>query len=285
MRSVGNDAKRFNPLLLVALVSASLVLMTVYYREGASGPLHTTRAGLLAVTAPVVKAGYWLTTPIRWTGDRVAGFTISRTEFGDLREQNDKLRRRNAELEEASLENARLRALVGFAEQEKYDALAAHIIGRPLAAWEGAITIDRGTEHGLAEGMPVVGSQGLLGQIVATSANSSRVRLITDQRSGVAALVQRTRATGVVRGSIEGQLTLDFVDRKAIPKVGDVVVTSGMGGVYPKALPIGEVIEVEARSSDLFPTIVVASAVPIADIEEVLVLRAGAPKVEGTDPE
>ena len=285
MRSVGNEEQRSSPLLLVALVAASLILMTVYYREGTSGPLHTTRAGLLAVTTPVVKAGHWITTPIRWTGDRVAGFGVSKSEFTNLRKQNEQLRRRNASLEEASLENERLRALVGFAAQEKFDALAAHIIGQPIAAWEGAITIDRGTEHGVIVGMPVVGSQGLLGQIAAASANSSRVRLITDQRSGVAALVQRTRGAGVVRGSVEGQLTLDFVDRKAMPKIGDVVVTSGMGGVYPKGLPIGEVVAVEARASDLFPTILVAPAVPITDIEEVLVLRAGAPKVEGADPE
>ncbi|MBE0475530.1 MAG: rod shape-determining protein MreC [Coriobacteriia bacterium] len=285
MRSLGNDPHRSGPLLLAALITASLVLMTLYFREGDAGPLHRTRSGLLAAVTPAVRAGRWVTAPIRWTGDRVAALGLSRTQIETLREQNAELRRANADLQEAALENARLRALVGFAEQERYDALAAHIIGKPAAPWEGAMTIDRGTDHGVVPGMPVVGSEGLLGQVVTVSARSARIRLITDQRSGVAAMVQRTRAEGVVRGSIEGLMTLDFTDRKNLPKVGDVVLTSGMGGVYPRGLPVGEVVEVEARSADLFPRIVVAPAVPVGRIEEVLVLRGGAPEVEGVDPE
>lgn len=285
MRSVGTEAQRSSPLLLAVLVAASLILTTVYFREGDGGPLHRTRAGFLAVTSPVVHAGRWLTTPLRWTGDRIGGLTVSRSEVTKLRTQNEQLRKRNVELEEAALENERLRALVGFGKQERFDALAAHIIGRPTVSWEGAMTIDRGADDGVAPGMPVVAERGLIGQVVTVSGGSARVRLITDQRSGVAAMVQRTRAEGVVRGSVEGALTLEFVPAVTGPKVGDVVLTSGMGGIYPKGLPVGEIVEVEGRESDLYPRIVVSPLVPLAQIEEVEVLRSGAPGGTGGDPE
>ena len=82
--------------------------------------------------------------------------------------------------------------------------------------------------------MPVTAAQGLVGQVVEVAPNASKVRLITDRRSGVAAFVQRTRAAGIVQGSLEGALSLDFVDRKFKTQHGDVVVTSGIGGIYPE---------------------------------------------------
>jgi rod shape-determining protein MreC len=98
------------------------------------------------------------------------------------------------------------------------------------------------------------------------------VRLITDSGSGVAVIVQRTRADGVVRGSLDGQLTLDFVSKDKMPVRGDVLLTSGMGGAYPKGVVVGEVTDVAAPQADLFPKVKASSRVPIDRIEEVLVL-------------
>lgn len=270
-----------SPWLLVGAVALSLVLVTVYVKEGDRGPLHLVRRGVQAVAAPVAAVGDWVTWPVRAATTWVGGFTMSKADVAELQAQNAELRKRNAELEEARLENERLKKLVGFAEAAGLDAKGAHVIGRPSSTWEGVVVLDLGFEDGVTTGMPVLSAQGVVGQVVESSLGSCRVRLITDQRSGAAALVQRTRATGVLRGSVDGGLTMDFVDRKFLPQRGDVVLTSGLGGVYPKGLLIGEVVDVDARPGDLFPHIVVESQVPFASLEEALVLVSAPPAVEG----
>lgn len=266
------------PALLLALVVASLVITTIYYREGDSGPLRTARRAALTVTAPVSRVGMALTSPLRGVGRSLSGLGVSKREVEQLRKQNGELRARLADLEEAKLQNDRVAALVGFAQKSDLVGVGASIIGRSPDSWDGSILIDRGTVDGVREGMPVLADGGLLGQVVEVSGRSARVRLITDQRSGVASLVQRTRAVGVVRGSIEGALSLDFVGAKQMPKVGDVVITSGMGGVYPKGIVVGDVTEVDAERGELFPRVKVVSRVALDKVEEVLVLtgRKGA---------
>lgn len=276
MRTPHLDRSRARPGLLIALVAVSLVLMTVWFREGASGPLHKVRLGVQAATAPIGAAGEFATRPVRalflWASD----LGVSRTELETLRKQNGQLRALNAQLTEAKLENDRLRQLVGLAQSGHVRSLAAHVIAQPIDSWEGVITIDRGTADGVQPLMPVVGPAGLLGQTVDVSAHTARVRLITDQQSGVAAMLQKTRATGIVKGSLEGNLTMQFVSKTTTVTPGDVVITSGLGGVYPKGLIIGNVAQVKRTPSDLYPYIVVDPSAQLGGIEEVLVLT-GAP--------
>lgn len=272
MRIADSEPKRGNVTLLVALIVVSLVLVTMYFRENESGVLHGARKVMLAVTAPLSDAGDAIASPFAAAGNWLSGLGVSRKDIDAVRAQNDQLRARLADLEEARQENDRLRALVQFAEERKLTKLGARVIGRPTSSWEGVIVIDRGSADGVVRGMPVLALQGLVGQIEEVSPNSSRVRLITDPESGVAAMVQSSRAVGVVRGSIDRMLRMDFVDKKSVPKVGDVIITSGLGGIYPKGLVVGDVVAVDALRADLYPRITVVSRVPIDRIEEVLVL-------------
>lgn len=272
MRIGQPEPKRGNTRLLIALVLLSVLLLTLYFREGDSGVLHEARSVTLAVSAPIARVGTAITSPVGAVGDYIAGLGTSRERLEALEAQNEELRARLAELEEARQENERLRALVDFAEERSLATLGARVIGRPASAWEGTITIDRGSADGVEPGMPVIAAQGLVGQVATVSSRAATVRLITDQQSGVAAMVQSSRVLGVVRGSISGALSLDFVDRSQMPQTGDVVITSGLGGVYPKGIVIGDVTSVEDRRGELYPRIAVTSRVPINRIEEVLVL-------------
>ncbi len=272
MRIAKPEPSRNNPILLVALIVTSLVLVSVYFRESDSGLLHRARKVTLAVTAPLSAAGEAVAGPFEKIGDWIAGLGVSRSDIATLQAQNAELRARLADLEEARLENERLSALVQFSEERKLTKVGARVIGRPTSSWEGVIVIDRGSADGIVRGMSVLAPQGLVGQIEEVSQNSSRVRLITDQESGVAAMIQRNRAVGVVRGSIDRTLRMDFVDKTKLPKVGDVVITSGLGGVYPKGLVVGDVIAVDARRADLYPRISLTSRVPVGELEEVIVL-------------
>lgn len=277
MRDPESDSRRGNPVILVVLVVAALLLTTAYFREGDAGLLHDGRRLTLAATKPLVIAGDAVTSPFRAVGDWVSGLGASRDELVALETQNEELRGRLAELEEARRENDRLRALVDFVEEADFDVVGARVIGLPTTAWDASVLIDRGSDDGIELGMPVIASGGLVGQVVEVAARASKVRLITDQRSGTAVLIQSSRAPGVARGTLEGVLAVDYIASEDAPEIGDVVLTSGMGGVYPKGIVVGDVSEVRQERSRLFPTIIVTSRVPIAQIEEVLVILGPLP--------
>jgi rod shape-determining protein MreC len=205
---------------------------------------------------------------------------VSRDEYLAVRKQNEELKARLATLEEAKLENERIRELVKFAQSQDYNTIGARVIGRPADSWERSVLIDRGQRDGVKLGAAVIAAGGLVGQVIEVTAGSSKVRLITDSGSGVAVLVQRTRGEGVVRGSVEGKLNLDFVSKDKVPTKGDVLVTSGMGGAFPKGVVVGEVTEVAAPQADLFPRVIAVSRVAIDRIEEVLVLIGLAPELQ-----
>jgi rod shape-determining protein MreC len=224
--------------------------------------------------------GEFATSPIRSASRWTSNFIASRSEIATLRQQNATLRARVAELEEARIENARLRGLIAMTQRGKIKALGAGVIGRPTGTWEGFITIDKGKADGVESGMAVTGVSGLLGRTTEVTARTSRVQLITDQGSGVAAMIQATRAGGILKGSIEGDLSLDYVSRETTVRPGDVVVTSGIGGVYPKGLLIGDVTKVQKDPSDLYLRIAVRPTAQISGIEEVLVLLSKPPTPE-----
>jgi len=260
------------PLVLVGLIVAALVVTTLWYREGDHGPLHSVRTGLIAVSGPFAAAGSWLTTPFRAVGGMMTGLGVDRSDYVALQAQNVELKQRLAALEEARLENDRIRELVAFAKAQDFKSIGAHVTGRPSSSQQRSILIDRGTGSGVGVGDAVIAAGGLVGQVVGVTPWNARVRLITDTDSGVAAMVQRTRANGIVRGTLQGPLQLEFMDKKLLPVRGDVVLTSGLGGIYPKGIVIGEVTEVAAPQTDLFAVIALASRVDIDRIEEVLVL-------------
>ncbi len=272
MRIGQPEPKRGNLRLLAILIAASILTLTVYFREGDDGPLHRARAVTQDVSAPVARLGTTLTAPVRSVGDWIEGLGASRIRLEALETQNEELRARLAELEEARQENERLRELVEFAEERQFVKLGARVIRKPVSSWEGVVVIDRGSQDRVQPGMPVIAAQGLVGQVAEVSLNTASVRLITDQQSGVAALVQSTRAPGIVRGSVSGSLSLDFLDRALLPAVGEVVITSGIGGVYPKGIVIGDIMSVDDRRGEIYPRIVIGSRVPLDRIEEVLVL-------------
>jgi rod shape-determining protein MreC len=280
MRIPQPEKSSAQPGLLILFVVLAVVLTTVWFREGVGGPLHRVRGAVHALAAPASAAGELVTRPGRGLFAWASDLGVSRSQLEGLRTQNDELRKRVSDLEEARLENERLKGIVSFVQTSKTQAVGARVIGRPTNSWEGVITIDRGTADRVGVGMPVVGPAGLLGQTVDVTAHSARVRLITDAESGVAAMLQSSRAEGIVRGSIDGKLTLDFVSTDTTVRAGDVVITSGIGGVYPKGLIVGEVTKVQRTPADLYQNIELAPSGRLAGLEEVLVLVGAAPKTD-----
>lgn len=174
-------------------------------------------------------------------------------ELGTLREEAERLRAQvealqteNLRLQELAAENAELKALLGIVQGNPQTAfVAATVIGYETDPYLRGLILDVGTRHGVQEGMPVVApGSALVGRIAAADFNRSRVRLLTDAGSQVGALLQTTRASGIVVGQPDGSLLLDFVRSDEEIRLGDIVLTSGVGGRIPRALVIGQVVEI-----------------------------------------
>ena len=190
----------------------------------------------------------------------------------DLDAESRRLRAELAGVEELQRENDRLRRLLGFIEGETRRSVAARVIAEDATSWFRTIEINRGYEDGVLVGLPVVDAAGLVGRVVRSTAHTARVLLITDASSAVAVLVQDQRIRGVCRGQ-GGTLGLDFALVQDPIQVGDGVITSGLGGIFPKGLVVGYVRSVHREQFGLFQTVEVESAVDFAHLEEVLVLQ------------
>jgi rod shape-determining protein MreC len=190
---------------------------------------------------------------------------------GDLDTENRRLRAELAAREEERHENQRLRRLLGYVEETAAKTVAARVIAEDATSWFRTIEIDRGSVEGVTEGLPVANAAGLIGRVVRTTPHTARVLLITDASSAVAVLVQDQRIRGVCRGQ-GGALALDFALVQDAIQVGDGVITSGLGGVFPKGLVVGYVRSVRREQFGLFQTVEVEPAVDFAHLEEVLVL-------------
>lgn len=198
-----------------------------------------------------------------------------RKENRQLRESIKVLNSRLIDANEATLANERLQKLLQLRNSLHAPSLPASVIGEDSSPWFKTIVIDRGSVDGLQEGMPVVAADGVVGQIVKVAAGSSRVLLLTDHASGIAAIVQRSRARGVVKGSGRDRCSLEFSLHEEDVKVGDIIVTSGIGGIFPKAFPVGDVTMVKKGEYGIFQTVEIKPRVNISRLEEVLVILQG----------
>jgi rod shape-determining protein MreC len=222
-------------------------------------------------------------------GEGIAGVFGVIGEIDRLRTENDELRRqlaaaeqRIAELTEAAAENDELRELLGLTQSLEMDLLPVRIISRDPSNFTWEVGIDAGSDQGLREGMPVVGSAegagALAGTVVAVGADTSTVRLIVDTRSTVVAIDQQSRALGLVRGQLGGQLVMVQVDITDQLSEGDSVVTAGLvlqgagRSPYPRGLLIGRVQAVEPDPNALTQTGFVRPALDFNRTERLLVV-------------
>jgi rod shape-determining protein MreC len=192
-----------------------------------------------------------------------------------LREDIRTLNLRVLEGNEAILSKQRLERLLDMKASVKDPTIAATVIGEDVTSWFRTLVINRGSSSGIREGMAVISADGVVGQTVKVSASTARVLLLTDHASGVAATIQRSRARGVVKGKGEMLCSLEFTTREEDVKVGDTVITSGIGGVFPKGLSIGEVTMVKRGEYGIFQTVSIRPAVNLPHLEEVLVVQRG----------
>jgi len=189
-----------------------------------------------------------------------------------LRQIIEEMKQERIQLLEERAENKRLRPLLGFKEKARQSLLPAEIIGQDFSGWFQTMVIDRGKRDGIEEGMAVISIQGIVGQVMEVSKSFSRVLLITDPNNAVASLTQRTRARGILEGNGRDSCLLKYLHRSESIQQGDVVVSSGLDGVYPKGMMLGTVSWTKTKESEIFQEVEVLPAVDFKKLEEVMVL-------------
>lgn len=189
-----------------------------------------------------------------------------------LRERVAVLEREATHLEELRQSNKRLESLLQFRHELDGEVYGARVVGRDPLLGSRTMTVDRGRRDGVRRGMAVLSPQGVVGQIIEIGWTTSRVLVLTDHNSGIDALVQRSRARGIVQGDMENGCRMKYLRRGEDVMPGDRVVTSGMDGIFPKGLLIGEVKEVSRGHRGLLQVATVVPTAPLDRIEEVLIV-------------
>ncbi|HZP58195.1 MAG TPA: rod shape-determining protein MreC [Dehalococcoidia bacterium] len=234
----------------------------------------------LGVTAPVQNVLHDATQPVAdWVNNFTDASALSR-ENKDLRAENERLTNELARAREEMQQAQNARDLDAIKRQFPDDQfLQASVIARTSSNVRSVVAIDRGANDGLREGMIVVTEgRSLVGTVTRVFDGYAWVTLITDPKSAVSAMIQESRAEGVVAGNYDGSLNMEFVGQGAAVKDGDFVITSGIGGGYPPGIVIGRVSGVEKTEQDLFQKVHVDHLASLAKLEQVLVITSFEPK-------
>lgn len=260
--------RRYGILLAVLLVS--FLLLTVQTRGGGTG-----RAGeLVAIVLTPVQSllvrvhrgalGFWA---------NYLDWKSVRRENASLRGDNEQLRVQTLQAGETREENTRLRRLLVLRDRLPLATVTGEVIGREAGGWVRSLTVNRGRGDGIAQQTPVIMPEGLVGRVVQVHRGAAVIQLLNDPASTVGAVVQRTRTAGLVEGDAGGAVRFKFMARDgASVAPGDLVVTSGLGTLFPKGLPVGRVVKIEDKGSALFHFAVLAPAVDFSRVEEVLLV-------------
>ena len=228
------------------------------------------------VLNPVVSAQTWLSVRFQALQNAIA----APQDLARLRQRNSEMEaevsRMQTEiivLKQQISETRVLSALVDFARvQPENRYLAATVIGRDPSPFFEYVIINRGSDDGLRRGMPVVTQQGLVGRVAAVTADAARVQLITDPASNINVKLEPSRAQAVIRGAVSGEISLDMIPQSAPVEIGDLILTSGLGGNYPTNILIGQVTGVRRRETDLFQSASVQPVVDFNQLEIVLII-------------
>lgn len=256
---------KFRILIAVAVFLAGLMAYAA-----ANGRLTAAPQELLSVAAaPFQKAAAWVSGGIVSVWDKYTSIDETMEENEALRAENAELRRQLADYDKLRAENEAFKNLAGIQEDNpEMTFVSAFVIGRDALDPFGGFTLDQGTVHGVERGDTVIDDQGrLLGTVIEAGLTSSRVLTLLHPSFNAAGVVSRTRDNGILTGDAayapDGQCVFTDLSRESMASVGDEVITTGLGGVYPPDILVGRIVSIEPEASG---TSVVAVIQPDADV-------------------
>lgn len=262
-------SERKSPILFVSLLTA-LLAVTSYHSRGERGQSALEQALFWAGT-PVLKTVDACAAGVRGLRERFVTLQMLREENRRLREELSRVRNIDPLREEYRLENDRLRRLLGLQESVTWPSVGARVTRLDPAEMFRTAGLTIPPEAGVEEGMPAVSPQGVVGRILRVAGSKATLRLVTDPSSGIAVVTSRGRVQGIVSGAGGGLLKMDYVVRGSDIVTNDLVLTSGLDGIFPKGIPVGTVDAVE-QGQGLVQKVLVKPAVRFDRLEEILIL-------------
>ena len=256
--------------VVILLVAVNIILLTITGKQ-TQAPSGFGR-GALIVVSPFQKqlTGFFQSVKNIWNQ---YFFLVSAAK--DNQQLKQELGQRLQQLNRCSelgLANDRLRHLLGFEPDTQLPMIAAQVVGKDPSPWSKTVIVNKGTRDGVRQSDPVVIPEGVVGVVVEVSSSYAKVLLLIDPNSAVDALVQKTRARGIVKGGGAGYCVFDYVLRKHAISVGDTVVSSGLDGVFPKGLRVGRISEIVRQNAGIFQRVSVTPYVDFEVLEEVLII-------------
>jgi rod shape-determining protein MreC len=254
----------------IVLLLSALILMSLRAKQRKE--VEFFDALLMEICSPVQKAATLVIKTVQGTFEQYVFLVNLEKENRMLKQKIAWLQEENRQMKEMKLANERLRQLLQFREKNSPSMIGAEVIGRDPSSWFRAVTIDKGERDGVEKGMAVISPAGVIGQILKTAPHYATVLLLTDYNSAIDSIVQRTRAKAIVEGKGENRCQLKYLRRAEEVAVGDVVVTSGLTGNFPKGLMVGEIKKVDKKGHGVFQYAELVPSVDLTQLEEVFVI-------------
>ncbi len=259
--------------LLIIIVALLLVFSVLSLSLKRSPALKKAEGWMISLTAPGLQALDYVTRGAKnlWLG--YFYLVGVQPENAALRQRLEEYKQKEVRFQEAQQAMTRLEALLDLKRQVAMPVIGARVIGYDPSLWSRSAMIDQGQAQGVKEGLPILAPQGIVGRVVEAYPQYAKVMLIVDQKSGADAMIQRTRVRGILRGKGGNRCSLEFVPKSADVQVGDLVLASGLAGLYPKGLVFGKVSGTNKKSPGVFQEIEVTPTVDLSALEEVLVVK------------
>ncbi|WP_027359703.1 rod shape-determining protein MreC [Desulforegula conservatrix] len=268
--------KNFLICFAVIVLAATIIILSSNIKNDKSS-LRGGGGYSLAVIGPIQEVLSYISSGFGYLWSSYFELVSTVEENRNLKKDLQEARQNARKCAELEITNQRLREYLNFREKIDRASIAAEIIGQDPSPWHNSLSINRGEDDGVAKGDAVVVPAGVVGQVVEVSSRYSKIMLIVDRNSAVDALVQRSRARGILKGASEGRCRLEYALRKQDIQEGDSLITSGLDGVYPKGISIGTVSKVIVKGPGVFQDIEVQPDVDFSKIEEVIVFLNSGP--------
>jgi rod shape-determining protein MreC len=278
--------KKHFPKLWIVVFFIGLIIFLLSYGSGKISPWGPTGQLVIDITAPFQNL-------MAQMSGAVERFWLNYFQLINVREENarlkaavDSLKMENSRYLEMLSGHKRLEELLQFKQSINESSLAARVIGLDPTGWFKSVIIDKGEDEGVRLDMSVVNADGIVGRVVSVSQNYAKVLLIIDQNSAVDCLVQRSRERGIAVGLSTDICKLNYVQKSGAVAVGDIIVSSGLADIFPKGLPVGEVVNVKDVPGELFKDIDIRPTVNFSKLEVVLlIMKERMPSSEQTKVE
>lgn len=255
-------------ILLLVFIAALPVCLSTYYPRFSDSLRNVT----VGTVKPLFDLSHFVSSNITEGSANIGSFFRVYKENAALKNELSALKSRLIKLEELTKENERLRAVLEFKRQSNTRFIPAEVISRDISHFSSWVILGKGRKDGVRPGMPIATPLGLAGRVVAVREHCARAIILTDVRSKVSGLVQRTRDLGVIEGNGHG-LLMRYIPLDSKLTVGDVVITSGLGSVYPKGIEVGKIDSIATDKEALTLYAVVKPSAELWRLEEVLCLE------------